>query len=95
VEETASASEEMANQAQELLGLVEKFKTGDNLKGVEQVQKSRDLHLKTTALSAAKEGNGNGRGNGRGKKIADTSQLKAQNDESLKDFLQEEGFEEF
>ena len=100
VEETASASEEMANQAQELLAMMERFKINDQVKDNTYSQKHKELHLKTTQSSrpaapakpaAASErrapaGNGN--------PIAPRPGGNATKDK-MEEMLTKEGFEEF
>ena len=63
VEETASASEEMANQAVELLEMVKKFKLGDkheinNIKGEHEIHLSSALHHSSLGSDHNSPGNG-------------------------------------
>jgi hypothetical protein len=46
VEETAAASEEMSNQAQELLSLVQQFKIRDSFKNTTSDTKHKEIHIK-------------------------------------------------
>jgi hypothetical protein len=46
VEETASASEEMANQAQELLSMMERFKIRETVESTAYSTRHRELHIK-------------------------------------------------
>jgi len=45
VEETAAASEEMTNQAQDLLAMVQQFKISDNLAKAADNYKHKEIHI--------------------------------------------------
>jgi len=49
VEETASASEEIANQAQDLLGTMERFRIRDGIRTASQSEKHKELHLNSSS----------------------------------------------
>jgi methyl-accepting chemotaxis protein len=94
VEETASASEEMANQAQELLVMMERFKIRDDSRSDVYKKKHREIHLNTgsTGTKTAPQQ----------KKTAaaithNTDKQKAANGNrsKMKEALSGEGFEEF
>lgn len=53
VEETASASEEIANQAQELLATMERFKIRDNIRTRSHDEKHKEMHLHAAAKASA------------------------------------------
>jgi methyl-accepting chemotaxis protein len=91
VEETASASEEMANQAQDLIGMTERFRLRDAIKGKIEREKRREIHLHAAELNKkgiveAKAGDGDGKG----KVIVPVPAVKSSHDELI-----EQGFEEF
>jgi len=77
VEETASASEEMSNQAQDLLSQVGVFQIDDDRKGEIYTRKRKEIHLKAAErekaegeeklkrIASAKGANGDGDGRGR------------------------------
>ena len=54
VEETSGMSEEMANQAQELLAMVEHFKIRNSIAENTQMKKHNQLHLKNIAIAIPK-----------------------------------------
>ncbi len=92
VEETASASEEMANQAQEFLAMVQKFaisKTADIDRG-----KTRVMSLTAAGAETVKKKD-KGNGNGRLKSAAAVITKKESDNDLMKDYLKQEGFEEF
>ncbi|HPI89152.1 MAG TPA: methyl-accepting chemotaxis protein [Spirochaetota bacterium] len=93
VEETASASEQMANQAQELLGMMKKFRVKEGLTRELTLHKHKEVHLRAAEMA---------------KKDARATQKTIQKDagvkedsepvkskETLKEHLSSEGFEEF
>ena len=101
VEETASASEEMSNQASDLLAMVEQFKVdeGGLTSTVGAVKQKQVQHLhaadgqqaKPAPGAAPKEGNGNGK-----PKAAKTVAAPPTKGEGeLSDMMKDEGFEEF
>ena len=53
VEETASASEEIANQAQELLATMERFKIRDGIRTKSHDEKHKEMHLHAAAKQTA------------------------------------------
>ena len=110
VEETASASEEMSNQAQQLLERMSIFTISQS----ERQKKKKDMqgivHLRHDNFEKKNEGNGNGNGyhvevdkssrdkdNGNGKDVEKTSfsMAKERQDNEVKNRLAKEGFEEF
>ncbi len=98
VEETASASEEMTNQAQELLGMMTRFTVNEKLRNQMYQQNRKDMHLHAAGESSKAEFSGinsdSGNGNGRDKKI-ESHNNKAASDQSVGDTLISDGFEEF
>jgi len=95
VEETASASEEMTNQAQELLSMVQRFKIRESMQSNAFKKKHKEIHLQ--AASERKQ-EGRDDGNGREKRLAYApagGTGKKAGTESLKKVLTDEGFEEF
>jgi methyl-accepting chemotaxis protein len=90
VEETASASEEMANQAQELIEMMGKFKLNDAVKDMVDSAHHKEIHLRAAQLETsrmpAKKGNGDG-------KKPSAGMIDSQ--KAVKEALVEEGFEEF
>jgi methyl-accepting chemotaxis protein len=91
VEETASASEEMSNQSQELIGMMEKFRIRDEVQTEVYTKKRKELHLHMDGKDIKKKE----KGSGNAKKFipAETS-MNAKSD-NIKDILTQEGFEEF
>lgn len=95
VEETASASEEMANQAQDLISMVEKFKISENRKTTTAMSGKSRIHLKSVLPEkGVKKGRVEAdlflRNDGEVKKIIPDSSEK-----NLKRVMSEDGFEEF
>ena len=97
VEETASASEEMANQAQELLAMTQQFKTGNGTAGTFA---KKEIHLKNLSRRDSEKRNGgnghdhSGNGNGDHKKSLEHPAMKHEGS-GLNSSMKEEGFEEF
>jgi methyl-accepting chemotaxis protein len=99
VEETASASEEIANQAQELLSTMERFKIRQELKNASFENKHKEIHLhkgekktplkKTTASSQSKDPAASAAPAPEPEKISD----KKSGD--IEKILSDEGFEQF
>jgi methyl-accepting chemotaxis protein len=96
VEETASASEEIANQAQELLSTMERFKIRQDLKSDTIEKKHKEIHLhatqKKTPVLHAKKGNGGGNGADHGEYSVIYAEKKP---EEIEKILGNEGFEQF
>ncbi|MFH0976780.1 MAG: hypothetical protein V1874_13430, partial [Spirochaetota bacterium] len=57
VEETASASEEMANQAQELMGMIDKFTVSEVNRSAVKTQKKIHLKANSNKPAALKDAN--------------------------------------
>jgi methyl-accepting chemotaxis protein len=98
VEETASASEEMSNQAQDLLEMVKQFNISDMLKRDVRGQNPHELHLRSLAgmkNNAARKKDGNG--NGRTQKTIESSTAATHDEEKvkIKEIMKNDGFEEF
>ncbi|MBN2158582.1 MAG: cache domain-containing protein [Spirochaetes bacterium] len=89
VEETASASEEMSNQSQELGMLVGKFKIRSEVRNDIFTKKTKEVHLHAGTGADAKKDNGNGR-----KSVAAAAAIDAKS-RDIKEILTKEGFEEF
>jgi methyl-accepting chemotaxis protein len=91
VEETASASEEIANQAQELLATMEKFKIRDQLRVQSQGKSHKEIHLHGTAakgkiVAAHKE---------EPKAAPSVSGAVPKNQKEIDKILSQDGFEQF
>jgi hypothetical protein len=82
VEETASASEEMSGQAQELLSMVQKFNVGDAAASIIEYE-----NRGSSGRSVVKIDSGNGRG-----AVNRTVPL---NDAVKKSIMEDGGYEEF
>jgi methyl-accepting chemotaxis protein len=93
VEETASASEQMANQAQELLGMMKKFRVKEGLTRELTLHKHKEVHLRAAEM-AKKEAKTTQKTIQKGAGVKEDSEP-VQNKETLKDHLSSEGFEEF
>lgn len=90
VEETASASEEMANQAGELLEMVQRFRISDEIKSGTYNKKHRELHVTAATIPVTRVKSDKGNGNGRNKS-AETPTVSG----SMTEILKQEGSEEF
>lgn len=93
VEETASASEEMSNQAQELLGLMNKFEIRKQSTSNANKSKRNEIHLQTTANKSVKKFD---------QRSLETQAVSEKvdkpadrNGNEMKKLMQNEGFEEF
>jgi methyl-accepting chemotaxis protein len=100
VEETASASEEIANQAQELLSTMERFKIRQDLKSDTVEKKHKELHLHSTQKKIppmVKKDKPDSFGGGNGKDHFET--IAAAKPEKkggeIEKILSDEGFEQF
>lgn len=88
VEETAAASEEIANQAQELLATMEKFKIRDQMRVQSQGAKHKDLHLHSAekgklAVKSDRKG------------VTSVSGAVPKNQKEIDKILSQDGFEQF
>jgi methyl-accepting chemotaxis protein len=96
VEETASASEEMANQAQELLVMMERFKIRDDSRSDVYKKKHREIHLNTGTGTAAKRTQPAAPARKETAKIDHKPAAKAQaSGGNIKNIMSDDGFEEF
>ena len=94
VEETASASEEMSNQAQELLTMMEKFKIrNENLE--KKTTGRKQMHIKAAEKPVQKNDGGNGRGKGEEKSHEAMAAAAREKNQDVKSMMSDEGFEEF
>ena len=93
VEETASAGEEMANQAQELLGMTQRFKLSNRFMNQDHSVKHRELHLKAAAAKKEKESD-KPKDKMPDAFIVDKGKSPSGTRE-IKDVMAEDGFEEF
>jgi methyl-accepting chemotaxis protein len=90
VEETASASEEMANQSRDLIASMEKFKIRDDIHSETLAKKRKELSLHYGPEGGLrKKGEGNGR-----KRLAAMAEQEGSSGD-FKDILTHEGFDEF
>jgi methyl-accepting chemotaxis protein len=89
VEETASASEEIANQAQDLLGTMERFKIRKEIKNESLSSKHKELHLKSSGKTAIAVKTNEKREDPSAKTAADGKTMK------IEKMLSDEGFEQF
>ncbi len=100
VEETASASEEMSNQAQELLARMEQFKVRDDLYQGMYEKKHKEIHINTAAAGnrngAGKQTNAKKSQNAAPKKVQSKAPAQhGKGDNTIENILTNEGFEEF
>ncbi|MFW5862119.1 MAG: methyl-accepting chemotaxis protein [Spirochaetota bacterium] len=93
VEETASASEEMSNQAQELLTMMEKFKVRNE--NLEKGTGRKKMHIKAAEKAAAKSNEGNGRDRGEVQTHEAMAAQAREKNQDVKSMMSDEGFEEF
>jgi methyl-accepting chemotaxis protein len=100
VEETASASEEMANQAQELLSMMQTFKIRDLVKNEVAREKHQEVHLKGARENAAQiEHKAANTAEAAKRKANDAVESPPEQKEkqggNISDMMKDEGFEEF
>lgn len=88
VEETASASEEMTQQAHELLAMIKKFSISDTIKDSVYNLKHKEIHLNqlATGKGAAPKHNNN---------VVKTSEPKSNDAQNLSAIMKDDGFEQF
>ncbi|MGL4369777.1 MAG: methyl-accepting chemotaxis protein, partial [Spirochaetota bacterium] len=89
VEETASASEEISNQAQDLLGTMERFKIRSQVKNDSHTEKHKEIHLHSTMKAAPKAAAQ------RPAKEASAKDAAARDGGKIEKILSDEGFEQF
>ncbi len=92
VEETASASEEMSNQAQDLLEMVKQFTISDTTQNEIHGKKHREVHLKSLSGSRVKSNANRNDGNGKDRTVIINDK---DGEPTMRDRLKNEGFEEF
>jgi len=92
VEETASAGEEMANQAQELLAMVKRFKIDEGFADIAKTSR-KEIHLKSLENNSKKSSSLKKSNDENKKQGFDVN--KDSTKDSFNDSLKKEGFEEF
>jgi len=93
VEETASASEEMSNQAQELLTMMEKFKVRNE--NLEKGSGRKKMHIKAAEKPVTKSNDGNGRDREEVQTHEAMAAQAREKNQDVKNIMTDEGFEEF
>src|SRR6056297_1789595 len=95
VEETASASEEMSNQAQELLSMMQQFKVRNENITKASGKQHRELHIKAAEAASQKKDDGNGRDREDVQSHEAVASQARQQNKDVQGMMQDEGFEEF
>ena len=98
VEETASASEEIANQAQELLATMERFKIRENIRTRSHDEKHKEMHLHAAAKQSAIKSVAKKPAAAKAAQSAQPEQTPAAGSASggkIEKILSDEGFEQF
>src|SRR6056297_1652067 len=93
VEEAASASEEMSNQAQELLTMMEKFKVRNE--NLEKGSGRKKMHIKAAEKPVTKSNDGNGRDREEVQTHEAMAAQAREKNQDVKNIMTDEGFEEF